>query len=46
MSKETFIDFLQRSSPNEVRQYLQRNGKTKGICPIIQHPIPKKGEKK
>ena len=35
MNKEDFITLLQRSSPIEIREYLERKGKRKKIYPII-----------
>ena len=38
MQKENFLKFLQRSSPNEVRDFVMREGKRKLVCPIIEIP--------
>lgn len=35
MEKESFIEILARSSPNEVREFLMKKGKRKLICPFI-----------
>lgn len=35
MEKENFISLLQRSSPNEVREFIERKGKLHKICPIV-----------
>lgn len=35
MEKEDFIKILQRSSPNEVREFIERKGKRKLIDPFI-----------
>ena len=35
MNKEDFITLLQRSSPVEIREYLERKGKRKKVYPII-----------
>jgi hypothetical protein len=44
MEKKNFLEFLQRSSPNEVREFVMREGKKKLFCPIIE--VPKKDEEK
>lgn len=36
MDKISFIELLQRSSPNEVRDYIARKGKLKLVNPIIE----------
>ena len=38
MDKESFLEILKRSSPNEVREYLMKKGKHKKVCPIILYP--------
>ena len=35
MKKEDFIKLLQRSSPNEIRDFICREGKKKLISPFI-----------
>lgn len=35
MEKENFIALLQRSSPNEIREFLMKKGKRKLITPFI-----------
>lgn len=35
MEKESFIEILARSSPNEIREFLMKKGKRKLICPFI-----------
>lgn len=35
MEKENFIKLLQRSSPNDIREFLIKKGKTKLISPFI-----------
>ena len=35
MEKENFIALLQRSTPNEIREFLMRKGKRKLISPFI-----------
>lgn len=38
MEKNDFIGFLQRSSPEEVLEFIKSKGKRKKVCPIIQYP--------
>ena len=35
MDKESFIQLLQRSSPNDIREFLMKKGKRKLILPFI-----------
>ena len=35
MEKNDFIKILQRSSPNEIREFIERKGKRKLIDPFI-----------
>ncbi len=35
MEKESFIQLLQRSSPNDIREFLMKKGKRKLIVPFI-----------
>lgn len=44
MKKEDFLKFLQRSSPEEVRDFVMKEGKKKFICPFIQYPEGTKWE--
>ena len=36
MQRESFIELLNRSSPNEVREFLAKKGKRKLISPFIE----------
>lgn len=45
MKKENFLEFLKRSDPNEVREFVMREGKKKLYCPIIELPPKEKEEK-
>lgn len=36
MERENFIELLKRSSPNDIRSFLERNGKRKRISPFIK----------
>lgn len=38
MDKESFITLLQRSSPDEIRKFIERKGKRKLINPFIYLP--------
>ena len=46
MEKESFIAILQRSSPNEVREFIEKKGKRKLISPFIYLPEELPPEKK
>lgn len=37
MDKDSFIDLLNRSSPNEIREFLIEKGKVKLIYPFIEY---------
>ena len=36
MERGNFIELLNRSSPNEIREFLAQKGKRKSICPFIE----------
>lgn len=36
MEKENFIELLNRSSPNDIREFLIQKGKRKSICPFVE----------
>ena len=38
MKKENFLQFLQNSSPEEVKEFVMRTGKRKLVNPIIELP--------
>ena len=36
MDRENFIELLNRSSPNDIREFLIQKGKRKSICPFVE----------
>ena len=36
MERENFIELLNRSSPNDIREFLIQKGKRKSICPFVE----------